>query len=53
LYRNLIGYKDERGRRDEEMKLDKRMLSGKSRLINMRNRAIVQVDDQSGVFYFL
>lgn len=47
LYGNLIGYKDEKGRRDEEMKLGKRMLSGKSGLINMRNRAIVQVDDKA------
>jgi len=47
LHRNLIGYKDEKGRRDKEMRLSRRILSGKSGLINMRNRAIVQVDDQA------
>lgn len=34
------------------MKLGERMLSGKTGLINMRNRAIVQVDDQAGYFTF-
>lgn len=34
------------------MKLDKIMSSSKSELINMRNRAIVQVDDQAGYFTF-
>jgi len=29
------------------MRLSRRILSGKSGLINMRNRAIVQVDDQA------